>query len=70
MEAAVGQHPVVARPHQEIATALAAVRTGQAEVRDPPEPHVVDHSEDPDGASIDGTSITIGPSDKSRNPQK
>ena len=24
----------------------------------------------PDGASIDGTSITIGPSLRSRNPQK
>ena len=24
----------------------------------------------PDGASIDGTSITIGPSDKSTKPQK
>ena len=46
MEAAVGQRPVIPWPHQQVLAALAAIRTGQADIRDPAEPHVVDRPQD------------------------
>ena len=46
MEPAVGQRAVVARPDEQVAPALRPVRARQAEVRHPPEPHVVDRAED------------------------
>ncbi len=47
VETAVGERPVIVRPHQEIPTALSAVRAGKTEVGHPPEPHVVDRAENP-----------------------
>ena len=70
VEAAVGQRPVVAGPDDQVPAALAAIRAGQADVGDPAEPHVVDRAEDARRRPIAGTSITIGPSDRSTNPQK
>ena len=46
VKAAVGQRPVIARAHQQVLAALAAIGSGQADVGDPPEPHVVDRPED------------------------
>ncbi len=45
MVPAVRQRPLVAGWNEQVAAALAAVRPRQAEVDDPPPPHIVDHSE-------------------------
>ena len=47
VEAAVGQRAVIARSDDQVPAALAPVRARQAEVGDPPEPHVVDRAQDP-----------------------
>ena len=44
---AVGQRAVVARADDQVAAAFAPVGAGQADVGDPPEPHVVDRAEEP-----------------------
>ena len=47
VEAAVRQRPVIARSHDQVPAALPPVRARQAEVGDPPEPHIVDRAQDP-----------------------
>ena len=49
--ATVRQRPVVSRADDEVLAPLTTVGTGDAEVRDPAEPHVVDRAQDPRGGS-------------------
>ena len=62
-EAALGQRAVVAGRNEEELAAGAAVGSGEAEVDDPLEPHVVEGAE----SAIGGVSTTIGPSFRSTN---
>ncbi len=47
VEAALGQGTVIARTDDQIPRAGAAIGSGQADVGDPLEPHVIDGAEDP-----------------------